>query len=111
MTVATETIAQRTRTPKAAGPATWRQFYDLSNLLKAVADPTRLQVVLSLADGEQHVGALCVGTRQTQPSVSHHLAILRHSGIIQPRRRGKNNFYALTEKGARLAATVRGLLD
>ena len=38
---------------------------------------------------------------QSQPAVSHHLALLRHGGIIAPRRQGKNNFYSLTETGSR----------
>ncbi len=81
-----------------------------SILLKHVSDPTRLQVILILAGGEQHVGALCSQLSQSQPAVSHHLALLRHGGIIAPRRQGKNNFYSLTETGAELARVVQGLV-
>lgn len=81
-----------------------------SILLKHVSDPTRLQVILILADGERHVGALCDQLSQSQPAVSHHLALLRHGGIIAPRRQGKNNFYSLTETGADLAHVVRNLI-
>ncbi len=81
-----------------------------SILLKHVSDPTRLQVILILADGEQHVGALCSQLSQSQPAVSHHLALLRHGGIIAPRRQGKNNFYSLTEIGTELAHVVKGLM-
>ncbi|GIW86955.1 MAG: hypothetical protein KatS3mg108_1279 [Isosphaeraceae bacterium] len=81
-----------------------------SNLLKHVSDPTRLQVILILADGEQHVGALCNQLVQSQPAVSHHLALLRHGGIISPRRQGKNNFYSLTDIGMQLARVVKGLM-
>jgi DNA-binding transcriptional ArsR family regulator len=81
-----------------------------SILLKHVSDPTRLQVILILADGEQHVGALCSQLSQSQPAVSHHLALLRHGGIIAPRRQGKNNFYSLTEVGTDLAGVVKGLM-
>jgi DNA-binding transcriptional ArsR family regulator len=70
-----------------------------SVLLKHVSDPTRLQVILILSEGERHVGALCEQLSQSQPAVSHHLALLRHGGIIAPRRQGKNNFYSLTETG------------
>jgi len=42
--------------------------------------------------------------------VSHHLALLRHGGIIAPRRQGKNNFYSLTDVGADLADVVKNLL-
>jgi DNA-binding transcriptional ArsR family regulator len=79
-------------------------------LLKQVSDATRLQVILMLAQGERHVGALCEGLNQSQPAVSHHLALLRHGGIIVPRRQGKNNFYALTETGKELAKVVKNVI-
>jgi len=75
-----------------------------------VSDATRLQIVMMLAEGEKHVGALCESLSQSQPAVSHHLALLRHGGIIAPRRQGKNNFYSLTEAGESLAGIVRGLI-
>ena len=74
-------------------------------LLKQVSDPTRLQVILMLSEGEKHVGALCDQLSQSQPAVSHHLALLRHGSIIAPRRQGKNNFYGLTETGEELAGS------
>jgi DNA-binding transcriptional ArsR family regulator len=80
-------------------------------LLKQVSDPTRLQVILMLAEGEKHVGALCQELSQSQPAVSHHLALLRHGGIIAPRRQGKNNFYALTDIGEELADVVKAVID
>jgi DNA-binding transcriptional ArsR family regulator len=80
-----------------------------STLLKHVSDPTRLQVILILSEGEQHVGALCDQLSQSQPAVSHHLALLRHGGVIAPRRQGKNNFYSLTDIGTALARVVKGL--
>jgi DNA-binding transcriptional ArsR family regulator len=79
-------------------------------LLKHVSDATRLQVVLLLAEGERHVGALCEQLNQSQPAVSHHLALLRHGGIIAPRRQGKNNFYSLTDAGDELAKVVKHLV-
>ena len=81
-----------------------------SMLLKHVSDPTRLQVILMLSEGEKHVGALCDQLSQSQPAVSHHLALLRHGGIISPRRQGKNNFYGLTEIGEELAKVVHSLM-
>ena len=81
-----------------------------SVMLKFVSDPTRLQVILFLAEAEHHVGALCTQLGQSQPAVSHHLALLRHGGIIIPRRQGKNNFYSLSESGADLAKVLKLLL-
>ncbi len=87
-----------------------KQAQRASMLLKHVSDPTRLQVILTLAEGERHVGALCEQLNQSQPAVSHHLALLRHGGIISPRRQGKNNFYGLTETGSELAKVVQHLI-
>src|SRR3954447_16389314 len=79
-------------------------------LLKQVSDPTRLRVILMLAEGEKFVGALCEELNQSQPAVSHHLALLRHGSIIAPRRQGKNNYYGLTEAGEKLAKVVKEIL-
>ena len=79
-------------------------------LLKQVSDPTRLQIILMLADGEKHAGGIGKTLKQRQPATSHHLALLRLSGIIVPRRQGKNNFYALTETGERLASIIKHLI-
>jgi DNA-binding transcriptional ArsR family regulator len=98
--------------PKAFRGAEQRfqQARRASILLKHVSDPTRLQVILILSEGERHVGALCAQLSQSQPAVSHHLALLRHGGIIAPRRQGKNNFYSLTETGSDLARVVKNLI-
>ncbi|MDR3638438.1 MAG: metalloregulator ArsR/SmtB family transcription factor [Isosphaeraceae bacterium] len=105
--------ASATKASKAAKDAAVRlkQAQRTSMLLKHISDPTRLQVVLMLSDGEKHVGALCDELGQSQPAVSHHLALLRHGGVIAPRRQGKNNFYALTETGEDLANVARGVMS
>jgi len=87
-----------------------KQVQKAAILLKQVSDPTRLQVILMLSEGERHVGALCDDLHQSQPAVSHHLALLRHGGIIAPRRQGKNNFYGLTEAGEELAKVVKAVI-
>lgn len=118
--MATKTSTKSAVTTKAAAPRAkaakgpdqrLQQARRASILLKHVSDPTRLQVILILAEGERHVGALCAQLSQSQPAVSHHLALLRHGGIIAPRRQGKNNFYSLTETGAELAKVVRTLVS
>ena len=103
---------KKTTKSKAAKDAALRlkQAKRASTLLKQVSDPTRLQVVLTLSEGERHVGALCEQLNSSQPAVSHHLALLRHGGIIAPRRQGKNNFYSLTDTGEVLARVVKSLV-
>jgi DNA-binding transcriptional ArsR family regulator len=106
---ATPKAPTKSRAAKAADSRS-QQAKRASILLKHVSDPTRLQVILILSDGEQHVGALCSQLSQSQPAVSHHLALLRHGGIIAPRRQGKNNFYSLTDTGSELARVVKNLI-
>ena len=79
-------------------------------LLKHVSDPTRLQVLSLLSERERHVGGLCEALTQSQPAVSHHLALLRLGGLIDRRRQGKNNFYRLTDTGERLSEIVKGMV-
>jgi DNA-binding transcriptional ArsR family regulator len=107
-TTAAKTATRPTKSKKEA--AGWlKQAQRAAILLKHVSDATRLQVVLMLAEGEKHVGALCAVLGQSQPAVSHHLALLRHGRIITPRRQGKNNFYSLTEAGEKLAEVARAV--
>jgi DNA-binding transcriptional ArsR family regulator len=79
-------------------------------LLKQVSDPTRLHIILMLAEGEKHVGGISEAVKLSQPSTSHHLALLRHGGFIAPRRQGKKSIYAVTEAGERLASILKNLI-
>lgn len=69
---------------------------DLAKVFKLLSDETRLRILLYLTQRpELHVRALCDKLRQSQPAVSHHLALLRVAGLIECRREGKHNFYHL----------------
>ncbi len=110
----------RAATPKAAAAPTKPapparpspEIRRVADLLKQVSDPTRLQVLMLLSDKERNVSELCadLGT-QSQPAVSHHLALLRHGRLIEPRRSGKHNFYGLTEAGRELAEVVNSIVN
>src|SRR3954471_6291850 len=68
----------------------------LAQVFKLLSDETRLRILLFLAqNSELHVTDLCARLGQSQPAVSHHLALLRVSGVIQSRREGKHNFYSV----------------
>ena len=84
----------------------------VADLLKQVSDPTRLQVLMLLSEKERNVSELCadLGT-QSQPAVSHHLALLRHGRLIEPRRAGKHNFYGLTDAGRELSKVVQSIIN
>jgi len=69
---------------------------ELAQVFKLLSDETRLRILLFLAqNNELHVTDLCSRLGQSQPAVSHHLALLRVSGLIESRREGKHNFYSV----------------
>lgn len=83
---------------------------DLVQVFKLLADETRLRVLLYLMqEGELHVSALCDRLGQSQPAVSHHLALLRDAGLIAPRRDGKHNFYSV--KKTRFHSLIEKLFE
>ena len=81
-------------------------------LLAALADPTRLAIVRELAASNETCAcdftACCdVG----QPTVSHHLRVLREAGVVTAERRGQWIYYRLAPDVAeRLATIARGLI-
>ncbi len=69
---------------------------NLVKLFKLLSDETRLRILYYLTQrSELHVRALCELLGESQPAVSHHLALLRVAGLIERRREGKHNFYGL----------------
>ncbi|MFQ5732800.1 MAG: ArsR/SmtB family transcription factor [Planctomycetaceae bacterium] len=71
---------------------------ELVQVFKLLSDETRLRILLYLVrEGELHVTALCERLAQSQPAVSHHLALLRVAGLIAARRDGKHNFYSVRQ--------------
>ncbi len=70
--------------------------HDLVQLFKLLSDETRLRILYFLMNEEEiNVRTLCELLQQSQPAVSHHLALLRGAGLIQARRDGKHNFYRI----------------
>lgn len=70
---------------------------------KAMADDTRQKIMLSLccewlcvSDVVEQLNEQVVGTI-TQPTVSHHLSVLRDAGLVNTRRVGKQIFYTLDQ--------------
>lgn len=80
-------------------------------LLKQAAEPTRLQILLALAESEHRVGELRGSLATTsQAVVDHHLAMLRIARLIEYDRRGWNNRYHLTPTGVELARLVAAVV-
>jgi DNA-binding transcriptional ArsR family regulator len=110
-TAAVPTAPKKSRAAAAkTAAAEFKAAQRAANTLRMGGDVTRVRLMLLLADGERNVTDLCAALAQSQPATSHHLALLRHSGIIECQRKGKENRYHLTEKGRSLAETVRRMM-
>ena len=65
----------------------------------ALADPTRRNIVLSLAAGESSFGDLADKYEMSRPAVSQHLKVLRDAGIVTVRPEAQRRIYSLSDNG------------
>ena len=82
------------------GPATpaleTNQAESLATRFKALADPTRVAIVNRLAAADEVCVCDFVASLElAQPTVSHHLKVLRDAGLVESSRRGTWAFYRL----------------
>jgi ArsR family transcriptional regulator len=83
----------------------------LDEILKAAADPTRLRLLNLL-----RLGSICVCDLQCvlqipQPTVSRHLAALRHAGLVDDVRKGTRIVYSLTPPDTTAIDALHSFLD
>ncbi len=64
----------------------------------ALADPTRRQIIESLAAGEASFGELADKFEMSRPAVSQHLKVLRNAGIVTARPDAQRRIYSLTDR-------------
>ena len=62
---------------------------------RALADPTRREILDLLRQGEMTAGALAEKFDMTKPSMSHHFAVLKDADLITSRRDGQQIWYGL----------------
>ena len=75
-------------------------FPDLTGLLKAAAETTRLRILLLISEAELTVSDLTAILRQSQPRLSRHLRLLTEAGLVQRHREGSWAFFRLGERGS-----------
>jgi len=94
------------------GTPSEQDLEQLTGLFRLLSDKTRLNILLILAQGERNVTSLCDQLKLPQPTVSHHLGLLRMNNIIGNRRSGKQVFYSLNGRMNQPAAhTLQIALD
>ena len=71
----------------------------IAEVLKAMADPTRLKILHSLHQGELCVSSILEQVGGSQANVSKHLSVLKRAGLVDCRREGLNVFYRIIDEG------------
>jgi DNA-binding transcriptional ArsR family regulator len=67
----------------------------VSNVFKALADPTRRQILGLLRQGPRSAGELADHFPVSKPTMSSHFAVLRHAGLVESDKHGKTVMYRL----------------
>lgn len=70
---------------------------DMLDFLKLLADETRLKIIMLLSRRDMCVCEIMAELGMSQPAVSHHLRILKKSGIVRDDKDGRWVFYSLHE--------------
>ncbi len=72
-------------------------YLDQAEMLKALAHPTRLQILDQLRDGEKCVCKITPELRMEQSNVSRHLNVLKKEGLVVSRKEGLKVFYKVSD--------------
>ena len=86
-------MPRKNKGPRISGPA----LRLVARRFKVLSEPARLQLLIALEQGEQHVTALVKLTGLTQANVSKHLGILMEVGMVDRRKQGLNSFYFISD--------------
>ena len=81
----------------------------ISSVFRALADPTRRQILQELRRKELTAGDIAARFTISGPSISRHLLILRHAQLVDQRREANRIYYSL--KPERIAGTVGAFLS
>ena len=101
-------------TPLAREPLTADWAGDLARMFNALGDPVRLQLLSRVAShdgGEACVCDLSVGLDLAQPTISHHLKVLRETGLLECERRGTWVYYWMVPSALAQLSAVLGPTD
>ena len=82
---------------------------DQTGVFKALADPTRRQILQDLRDGELAAGEIASRFPISGPTISRHLTVLKAAGLVEERRAANRIYYSLVEE--RLAVSLGNFLS
>ncbi len=98
-------------TPTVGRTLTGAEAGELAAMFKALADPVRLRVLSAIAaraGGEACVCDVSDGLDVTQPTISHHLKILRETGLVTSERRASWVYYRVVPEALERLSLVLG---
>lgn len=81
---------------------------DQTGVFRALADPTRREILLYLRDGELAAGEIAARFPISGPSISRHLTVLKSAGLVTERREANRIYYSVVEE--RLAISIGNFL-
>ncbi len=89
-----------------------KQIYQRhAELCQTLANPTRLEILSLLRDGEKRVNDLVEQTGLSQANISQHLALMRSKGLLVARREGTSSYYRIANpKIVRACELIREVL-
>jgi len=70
-----------------------------SDVIEALADPTRREIFEKLRGGESPVGKLAEDMPVSRPAVSQHLRVLKDAGLVSERKEGTRRYYMVDRSG------------
>lgn len=73
------------------------QCGEVAEVFKLISDPSRLRILWLLCHCEECVGNIAAAMEMSDQAVSHHLRLLKKSGLIVSRRDGKEIYYKLAD--------------
>ena len=94
VTVIHDDIVQKVR----SGITDEKFLRKMAEMFKVLNDPTRLKIINALLISEMCVCDIAALMEMTQPTISHHLKIMRQSELIKYRRDGKIVYYSLDDE-------------
>jgi ArsR family transcriptional regulator len=74
-----------------------RELEEAATLFSAIAEPSRLRILVTLLEGEHCVGDLAIELGDEMSTISQRLRMLRMHGLVKRRRDGKHLWYSLAD--------------
>ncbi|SUE27835.1 ArsR family transcriptional regulator [Nocardia farcinica] len=95
--------------PLVREPLSEPHAVELASVFKALSDPVRLRLLSTIASREGQEACVCdlsAGIELTQPTISHHLKVLREAGLLDSERRASWVYYRVVPEALQRLSEV-----